>query len=116
MRRTKEALVQYTHAISLAPNSTLARFRRARTLMTLQLYPDAMTELNQLVHLAPEEANVWYMLGRCHKAMGNRSETVKCFTTSLNLDAKVRNISVSTGMNTDTSPGGAVHQGCDGSN
>lgn len=89
MRRPREALVQYTHAISLAPSSALARFRRARTLMTLHLFNEALKELNELLVLAPEEANVWYMLGRCHKALGNRSETVKCFTTSLNLDAKV---------------------------
>ncbi|GAM85825.1 hypothetical protein ANO11243_038330 [Dothideomycetidae sp. 11243] len=88
MRHPREALAQYTHAITLAPTSALPRFRRARSLMTLQLYNEALAELTELVALAPEEANVWYMLGRCHKALGNRSETVRCYTTSLNLDAK----------------------------
>ncbi|KAF2154957.1 TPR-like protein [Myriangium duriaei CBS 260.36] len=88
MRHPREALVQYAHAVTLAPTSVLAHFRRARALMTLQLYNEALAELTELVTLAPEEANVWYLLGRCHKALGNRSETVKCYTTSLNLDAK----------------------------
>jgi len=89
MRHPREALVQYTHAITLAPASALARFRRARTLLNLRIYQDALRELNELLLIAPEEANVWYMLGRCHKALGNRAEAVKCYTTSLNLDAKV---------------------------
>ena len=57
--------------------------------MTLRLYNEALVELKELAFLAPEEPNVWFMLGRCNKALGNRGDAVKCFTSSLNLDAKV---------------------------
>lgn len=89
MKHRREALVQYTHAIQLCPTSAMGRFRKARTLMTLKLYSDALNELTELVSIAPEEANVWFMLGKCHKAQRNRGEALKCFTTALNLDAKV---------------------------
>ncbi|TKX20764.1 bimA-like protein [Elsinoe australis] len=88
MKHRREALVQYTHAIQLCPTSAMGRFRKARTLMTLKLYSDALNELTELVSIAPEEANVWFMLGKCHKAQRNRGEALKCFTTALNLDAK----------------------------
>ncbi|KAF4547403.1 Tetratricopeptide repeat-like protein [Elsinoe fawcettii] len=88
MKHRREALVQYTHAIQLCPTSAMGRFRKARTLMTLKMYPDALEELTELVDIAPEEANVWFMLGKCHKALRNRSEAVRCFTYALNLDAK----------------------------
>ncbi|KAG8624967.1 hypothetical protein KVT40_006718 [Elsinoe batatas] len=88
MKHRREALVQYTHAIQLCPTSAMGRFRKARTLMTLKMYPDALEELTELVGIAPEEANVWFMLGKCHKSLRNRGEALKCFTTALNLDAK----------------------------
>lgn len=57
--------------------------------MTLRLYPDALTELETLKNLAPEEANVFFLLGKCYKGLGQRASAVRAFTTALNLDAKV---------------------------
>lgn len=81
--------MQYTHALTLSPTSALARFKKARVLMTLRLYPDALTELETLKNLAPEEANVFFLLGKCYKGLGQRAAAVRAFTTALNLDAKV---------------------------
>lgn len=81
--------MQYTHALTLSPFSALARFKQARVLMTLRLYPDALLELETLKNLAPEEANVFFLLGKCYKGLGQRAAAVRAFTTALNLDAKV---------------------------
>lgn len=85
----KAALTQYSHALSLAPNSALARFKKARVLMGLKHYADALVELEVLKNLAPEEANVFFLLGKCFKGLGRRADSVRTFTTALNLDAKV---------------------------
>jgi anaphase-promoting complex subunit 3 len=88
----KAALTQYSHALNLAPNSALARFKKARVLMGLKHYADALVELEVLKNLAPEEANVFFLLGKCFKGLGRRADSVRTFTTALNLDAKVRYI------------------------
>ena len=90
LHRPKVALAQYTNALALAPNSALARFKKARVLMSLRLYSDALVELEALKNLAPEEANVFFLLGKCYKGLGRRADSVRTFTTALNLDAKVR--------------------------
>lgn len=89
MQHPREALAKYTHALTLAPNSLLARFRKARVQMHLAQYGHARIELEQLKDMAPEDANVHYLLGRCYKAVGARSEAVRAFTIAMNLDAKV---------------------------
>ncbi|GAB7349791.1 hypothetical protein MBLNU459_g0507t1 [Dothideomycetes sp. NU459] len=88
LHHPKAALVQYSHALGLSPNSALARFKKARVLMTLRLYSDALTELEALKNLAPEEANVFFLLGKCYKGLGQRAAAVRAFTTALNLDPK----------------------------
>jgi len=56
--------------------------------MQLSEYQAARSELEQLKDLAPEEANVFFLLGKCYKGLGVRSEAVKAFTIAMNLDAK----------------------------
>jgi len=60
--------------------------------MSLRLYADALVELEVLKNLAPEEANVFFLLGKCFKGLGRRADSVRTFTTALNLDAKVCNV------------------------
>ena len=91
LHQPQKALSQYTLALNLAPNPALARFKKARVLMSLRLYADALVELEVLKNLAPEEANVFFLLGKCFKGLGRRADSVRTFTTALNLDAKVRN-------------------------
>lgn len=42
-----------------------------------------------LKNLAAEEANVWFLLGKCYKGLGQRAASVRAYTTALNLDPKV---------------------------
>lgn len=86
----KAALAQYNHACVLAPQSAMSRFRRARTFLRLRMYQDALAEFMVLKDMAPEEANVHFMLGRTYKMLGDKGKAIKHLTIALNLDPKVR--------------------------
>ena len=89
MNNPKAALIQYSRACSLAPHSVLARFRKARVLMKLQELKLALAELKILKDMAPDEANVHYLLGKLYKMLHDKAHAIKHFTTALNLDPKV---------------------------
>lgn len=86
---TREALAQYSHALTLDPKFALARFKKARALQALCLFDQAILELEELRETHPEEANIFFQLGQCWKELENRTEAVRCFTTAISLDAKV---------------------------
>ncbi|KAK5170300.1 anaphase-promoting complex subunit cdc27 [Saxophila tyrrhenica] len=86
--QARAALTLYTKALELSPSSALARFKRARVLMRLKEFHEARDELEVLREQAPEEANVWFLLGKCCRALNDRGEGLRCFTYALNLDGK----------------------------
>ncbi|KAL9531907.1 hypothetical protein SMMN14_04235 [Sphaerulina musiva] len=88
LRNKKGALANYSRALELTPNSALARFKKARVLMHMKYYPDALEELEFLRDQAPDEANVWFLLGKCYKGLQEKGEALRAFTTALNLDVK----------------------------
>ena len=89
LKDPEQALQMYTRACALAPGNALSRFKKARCLMTLQRPKEALTELKVLKDVAPEEANVWFLMGRLCKMLGKKAEAVRAFTMALNLDPKV---------------------------
>ncbi|KAK2762596.1 anaphase-promoting complex subunit cdc27 [Arachnomyces sp. PD_36] len=82
------ALLQYGRACSLQPQSVLARFRKARAFMKLHELKLALVELKILKDIAPDEANVHYLLGKLYKMLHDKANAIKHFTTALNLDPK----------------------------
>jgi anaphase-promoting complex subunit 3 len=90
LNNPQDALVHYGRASSLAPNSVLAKFRKARVLMKLREYKFALAELKVLKDMAPDEANVHYLLGKLYKTLNDKANAIKHFTAALNLDPKVR--------------------------
>ncbi|WPH03209.1 Hypothetical protein R9X50_00608600 [Acrodontium crateriforme] len=88
LRDRDGALSNYTKALELAPTSALARFKKARVLMNLRAFDHALAELEILRDQAPDEANVWFLLGKCYKGLGQKSEALRALTTALNLDVK----------------------------
>lgn len=89
VRNKKGALANFSRALELAPESALARFKKARVLMHMKYYAEALEQLEILRSQAPDEANVWFLLGKCFKGLGERGEALRAFTTALNLDVKV---------------------------
>ena len=90
MKNPKAALVQYSRACDLDPKAPLCRFRKARVLMSLHHYDQALAELEVLKDIAPDEANVHFLLGRVYKVLRQPSVAVRYFTNAINLDPKVR--------------------------
>ncbi|KAK4861291.1 hypothetical protein LT330_004207 [Penicillium expansum] len=88
MNNPQDALVHYGRASSLAPNSVLAKFRKARVLMKLREFKFALAELKLLKDMAPDEANVHYLLGKLYKMLHDKANAIKHFTAALNLDPK----------------------------
>jgi anaphase-promoting complex subunit 3 len=117
LKQPEPALGMYTRACTLAPNSAPSRFKKARCLMGLGRPREALSELQVLKDVAPDEANVHFLLGRLYKTLRMRAEAVRSFTMALNLDPKARlklflrswDISL-----TMICTGCAVYQGCDG--
>jgi len=92
LRKKPNALDCYSRALELAPQSALARFKKSRVLMHMREFELALRELLVLRDLAPDEANVWFLLGKCWKGLGEKGEALRAFTTALNLDVKVSRV------------------------
>ena len=88
-KKPHDALIMYGRACALAPGNALSRFKKARCLMGLGRPKEALVELKVLKDMAPDEANVHFLLGRLYKMLRMRGEAVRCFTMALNLDPKV---------------------------
>lgn len=84
----QESLKQYTMAAEYQPLSALSLYKRARLLVKMERYPEALVDLHLLVTLAPDEASVHFLLGQIHKLTNNRRAAVREFTIALNLDPK----------------------------
>jgi anaphase-promoting complex subunit 3 len=56
--------------------------------MKLNRPRDALAELTVLKDLAPDDANVHFMLGRLYKMLREKGEAIRHFTVALNLDPK----------------------------
>lgn len=89
MKNPKAALVQYSKACELDAKSPLCRFKKARVLMTLHEYQKALVELRVLKDIAPDEANVHFLLGKVYKVLRQKGSAIRHFTMALNLDPKV---------------------------
>jgi anaphase-promoting complex subunit 3 len=88
-KNPEDALSMYTRACSLAPSSALSRFKKARCLMGLSRPHEALAELKILRDVVPDEANVWFLMGRLYKTLREKGNAVRAFTMALNLDPKV---------------------------
>ncbi len=89
LKNPRAALVQYTKACDLMPPSAIARLKRARVLANLKQPQAALEELKLLKAIAPDEANVFFMLGSVHKMLKQKSEAIRNWTIAGNLDPKV---------------------------
>lgn len=97
LKNPVQALAMYTRACSLSPGSALSRFKKARCLMMLNKPREALGELKILQDVAPDEANVWFLMGRLYKMLKFKGDAVKAFTMALNLDPKVSYIDCAVG-------------------
>ncbi|KAI4237781.1 MAG: hypothetical protein LQ352_007919 [Teloschistes flavicans] len=89
LKNPRAALVQYSKACEISPPVHLAKMKRAKMLAHLHQPQQALEELEVLKNLQPDDAQVHFMLGKVWLALGNRSETIRCWTVASNLDPKL---------------------------
>lgn len=89
LKNPKAALVLYTRSCELGPKKVENRMKRAKLLMTLQEPRVALSELGFLKDMDPDNSEVHFMLGRVYKALRQKGNAIRHFTTALSLDPKV---------------------------
>ncbi|KAI9711567.1 MAG: anaphase-promoting complex subunit cdc27 [Bogoriella megaspora] len=82
------ALECYELASKKDTRSSEARFRKARVLLHKRMPKLALEELAVLKDIAPDAANVHFLLGKTYKAISRKNDAIKHFTTAMNLDPK----------------------------
>lgn len=88
-KNPRAALAQYTRSSEMAPKIALTRYNKARVLHALHEHEKALVELKILKDIAPDEANVHFLLAQVYKALKQKGGAIKHYTTALNLDPKV---------------------------
>ncbi|KAJ4341237.1 anaphase-promoting complex subunit cdc27 [Didymella glomerata] len=88
MKRLDLALLHYSNAATLDPRSIIARFRKAQILLKLGRSRESLDELSYLKDLAPDDANIHFLLGRCYKKQRDRANAIRHLTIAMNLDPK----------------------------
>jgi anaphase-promoting complex subunit 3 len=79
--RKEEALLKYEEALQMAPKNPLFRFAKAEVLFALQQFPEALTELQNLAGYT-QEPNVYFLMGKVYKALGDNRNALLAFTKS----------------------------------
>ncbi|QRW00722.1 anaphase-promoting complex subunit 3 [Ceratobasidium sp. AG-Ba] len=83
------ALRRYDHACRISPENSLVRFNRARLLMAMSRYEEAIADLVRLKDIVADEANVWFTLGRAYWVTGRRTAATQHLTVAQELDPKL---------------------------
>lgn len=85
-----QALQYFSKAAELAPKAAATRFRKARALLAVGHLEAAQRELVVVRDLAPDDAQVHFLLGKLCKTLRDKKSAVRYFTIALSLDPKVR--------------------------
>lgn len=84
-----QALPYFTRATELAPRAPDVRLKKARALLQKGQLKAAQSELMILKDLAPDRAQVHFLLGKLSKTLHDKKSAVRHFTIALSLDPKV---------------------------
>ncbi|WRT66427.1 uncharacterized protein IL334_003383 [Kwoniella shivajii] len=84
-----QAIHFYERAVHYAPKSPMVQFKRIRALVALQRFDEAISLLEPLSTQAPDEANIFFLLGKCYLRKDKRSEATIAFTTARELQPKL---------------------------
>lgn len=79
--RKEEALQKYEEALAMAPKNPLFRFAKAEVLYSLKQYPEALEEL-QILAGYTQEPNVYFLMGKVYKTLGDSRNALLAFTKS----------------------------------
>jgi anaphase-promoting complex subunit 3 len=76
------------NGLKIDPNSVVCRFHKARILFDTKDYKQAEQELNALKVLSPDEAHVFFLLGRVHRKLDNSHLAMLNFSWATEIDPR----------------------------
>jgi len=68
------ALDQLNKSVAICPNLTEAREDRARALLRMDRYQDALPDLDAAAHATPDDPNVHFLLAQAYRSLGRADE------------------------------------------
>lgn len=84
-----ESAMQFLEkALKYQPNNVPCRFHKARLLFDTGHYERAKTELEELKVLSPDEAHVFFLLGRVNRKLGNTHMALLNFSWATEIDPR----------------------------
>ncbi|EJW77174.1 hypothetical protein WUBG_11917 [Wuchereria bancrofti] len=76
------------NALKISPDNAACRFYRARLLYEMHDYARCLEELNDLKLIAHDEAQVFFLLGRVHKKLGDTHLALLNFSLAAEMDPR----------------------------
>ncbi|EIN03626.1 TPR-like protein [Punctularia strigosozonata HHB-11173 SS5] len=88
-RHDTEATMRYLNkAIQLSPENALARYRRAKMLISMKRYQEAITDLEHLHDSSPGESNVVFQLAKVYRLIGDALKAAQLLAVARDLEPK----------------------------
>ncbi|CAD8208591.1 unnamed protein product [Paramecium octaurelia] len=84
----KEALKYFEQSERLDPMNGLNKYQKANSLIKLDQYEQALSELQTLSQFIPKEAAIYILMGRILKKLNKIQEAQNCFNMAMSLDMK----------------------------
>lgn len=75
-------------ALNFAPNNVACLYHKARLLFDTGYYKRSMDELLKLKHLSPDEAHVFYLLGRVYRKLGDHHMALLSYSWATEIDPR----------------------------
>ncbi|KAB7495212.1 Cell division cycle protein 27-like protein [Armadillidium nasatum] len=91
LQKSNAALATLSKALSIDPCNPLCKYHRASILHAMDRYQEALEELLQLKEIIPKEANVYFLLGKVYKRLGDTHLALMNFSWAMDLDPKDAN-------------------------
>ncbi|KII88979.1 hypothetical protein PLICRDRAFT_108812 [Plicaturopsis crispa FD-325 SS-3] len=82
------ALAIFNHAINIAPENALTRFRRAKINISLKHYPHAIADLEFLRDTCPDESNVIFQLAKAYRLVGDETKSAQLLAVARDISPK----------------------------
>lgn len=74
--------------LAISPDNVVCRFNKARLLFDTSRFEEALKELEELRTLAPDEANVFFLLGRVNRKLGKQHDALVAFSWASEIDPR----------------------------
>ncbi|KAL4067664.1 TPR-like protein [Scleroderma citrinum] len=78
----------FDQAVRLAPDNALVRYRRAKLLISMKRYKEAIEDLHKLRDSSPEESNVVFQLAKVYRLMGDEAKSAQWLAIARDLSPK----------------------------